>query len=203
MENIYRRTLLIAFAAILSLGLVVPAHAVTLSLPELTGGLEMGSWVEPDFDYPDRRTCHFVIPDNVTSIDDLTFVLSGEWFAGEISCSSGFPPPTVSPFLPGITIFITSDAFPGDYFLSSIGMPDDSFEYLASGFSSSYPPGVLEYNDLLGAELHAELQIDWLILGICHMNLDSYGVLDQVELHITGTVDTEDSSLDRIKSLYR
>jgi hypothetical protein len=200
---IFSKRNFVTFVVLALLGLVTPSSALTLSFPELAGGLEIGPFVEPDFSYPGMREFDFVIPENVTSIEDMVFVLSGNWHTGEITCSDSFGGHTVSPFLPPISIFITSDAFPGDYFHSSISMVEGSFESLTGEFTSSYPPGVLEFNDLLGADLHAELFIDWGLILICSFTIDSYGILDQVELQLTGTVPTEGSSWGEIKSLYR
>ncbi len=82
-------------------------------------------------------------------------------------------------------------------------MPNDSFVNLTGDFTSFYPPGVLGFNDLLGVNLHAELIIDWAIIGICSITIDSYGTLDEVELQLTGTVPTGTSPWGKVKSLYR
>ena len=200
---IFLKWIFVTFMALAFLGLVTPSSAVTLSLPDLAGGLEIGPMVEPDFGYPGWRECVFAIPENIAEIENMTFVLSGQWHAGERHCIPYYGPPEVSPFLPPIAIFITSDNFPGDYFYSSIPMPDGSFDNLTGEFTSSYPPGVLELNDLLGAELHAELIVEWILVGECSFTIDSYGILDQVELQLTGTVPTEGSSWEDVKCLYR
>jgi len=201
--SIRSRTICFIFTFLSFLGLAAPSSAITLSLPDLAGDMEVDPWVEPNFGYPGQRECVFAIPENIAEIENMTFVLSGHWHAGEISCDSGFGEPEVSPLLPPISIIITSDNFPGDYFYSSIPMPDDSFDDLTGEFTSSYPPGVLEFNDLLGADLHAELIIDFALVGICSITMDSFGTLDQVELQVTGTVPTEGSSWGDVKSLYR
>lgn len=201
--HILSKKLLMIFTLMACLGLVTQSSALTLSFPELTGGLEGGQFAEPNFNYPGGRSFDFVIPENVTSIEDMVFVLSGNWHTGEMTCSDSFGGHNVSPFLPPISIFITSDAFPGDYFHSSISMVEGSFENLTGTFESSYPPGVLEFNDLLGADLHAEVFIDWVMILICYFSIDSYGILDDVELHLTGTVPTVASSWGNVKSLYR
>ena len=197
------KTALVTITALVCFGLVSPSSALTLSLPELAGDLEIGPWVEPNFDFPYMRECDFVIPDGVTTIENLVFVLSGEWNVGEITCNNGFGGYDVSPLLPPIAIFITSDAFPGDYFLASIVMPDGPFDSLAAEFESYFPPNVLDFDDLLGVELHAELFIDYAPIGICGETIDSYGTLEEVQLQLTGPVPTVVSSWGQVKSLYR
>ena len=191
------------FAVVVCVGFLQPSFAVMIPLSGLTGGYELDSGVVPDFDYPGTRSVDFVIPDNIASIDQLTFVISGQWHVGEISCNTGFEFPEISPVLPPLALFISSDEFPGDFFAATIEMPDGPFENLTAEFSSCCPPGVLELNNLLGAELHAELFIDMAILGICYLTIDTYGTLDEVQLQLTGTVPTVTTPWSSVKSLYR
>jgi len=201
--NIITRYFLISITILSCLGMTAQSFGETLSLPSLTGNMELGSWVEPNFGYPCQRECDFVIPENITAIEDMFLVLSGQWLAGEIYCNTGFEEPEISPYLPPIVLTITSDAFPGDYFISMVTMPDGPFDSLLGTFESSYPPGVLEFDDLIGADLHAELLIDSLVIGMCSISIDSYGILDQVDLQILTTVPTDTFSFGQIKSLYR
>ena len=191
------------FLVVVCVGFLQPSFAVMIPLSGLTGGYELDPWVAPDFDYPGVKSVDFVIPDNIAAIDQLTFVISGEWHVGEISCNTGFEFPEISPVLPPLTLLISSDEFPGDFFMATIQMPDTPFEDLTAEFSSCCPPGVLELDNLLGADLHAELFIDMAILGICYLTIDTYGTLNQVQLHLTGTVPTVTTHWSSVKALFR
>ena len=174
-----------------------------MALPELTGIYEFHPYVEPNLDAPSSRTMSFTLPESITEIDELGLVISGQWNIGEVTCDSGFPDPDISPLLPPVAMFITSSAFPGDYFFASIQLPDGPFENLTAEFSSGYPPGVLDFNQLIGPTLDVDFFIDMALIGICWVTVDTYGTLDEVSLQITGPVATQNSHWDRVKSLYR
>lgn len=180
-----------------------PASATTVLLPELTGTYELDPYAEPNFGAPGGRSIDFMLPDTITEIEQMTFVLSGQWTVGEIFCNTGFEDPEISPILPPIALIITSSAFPGDYFYAIIQMPDGPFENLTAEFSSYFPPGVLDFIQLIGNELQAELFVDMAIVGICYISLDTYGTLDEVALQLTGPVPTEGTAWGGVKSLYR
>ena len=202
-QLILKSVVLFSLIAILASITPVPILASTVFLPELTGELEFDPFVEPNFEAPGYRSIDFVLPDNITDIEQLTFVLSGQWSAGEIACDHGFENPDISSILPPISLLISSSAFPGDFFIASIDLPDGPFENLTAEFTSCCPGDVLEFNQLIGSDLHAELVMDFAILGICWLTADTYGTLDEVALQITGPVATEFSSWSRVKSLYR
>ena len=65
------------------------------------------------------------------------------------------------------------------------------------------PPGSVDPNLLLGTEIHAELFCDLILIGICWVEIDSYGTLTDVRVEITGTVPTESHTWGAVKSLYR
>lgn len=178
------------------------ADSASISFSELTGSYEISSNVAPNFDYPNVRTVDFTIPDHITSIDQMQLVLSGEWFMGEITCDDGSGP-DVSPIAPGLSVFLTSPAFPGDFFHATIQPEGGSFTELTATFESCCPPGTLDLDQLIGAEIHAELFMDLILIGICSLTTDSYGTIDDVRFEILGTVPVENTTLSEVKSLYR
>jgi hypothetical protein len=144
----------------------------------------------------------FTIPAGITAIDQLELVVSGDWHEGEIVCDDGSGPQT-SPFYVGLSLFLSVDAYPGDFFHAGVSPPDGSFTDLAAAVDSCCPPGVLDYAALLGAEVHAEFYVDWALIGICGILNDSYGTVSDVRLEITGTVSTETETWSAVKALYR
>ncbi len=178
------------------------ADSATLSFPELTGGYEISPNVAPNFDYPAVRMVDFTIPDSITSIDQVQLVMSGEWVMGEITCDDGSGP-QVSSIAPGLSVFMTSPAFPGDFFHASINPEGGSFTEQTATLESCCPPGTLDLDQLIGAEIHAELFMDLILIGICSLTTDSYGTISDVRLEILGTVPVESTSLSEVKSLYR
>jgi len=178
------------------------ADTATLTFPELTGSYEISPNVPPNFGHPNVRTVDFTIPDHITSIDQIELVMSGEWFMGEITCNDGGGP-EVSPIMPGLSVFFSSPAFPGDFFHASIAPQEGPFTELTATLESCCPPGVLDLNELIGAEIHAELFMDLILIGICSLTTDSYGTISDVRLEILGTVPVESTSLSGIKALYR
>ena len=81
--------------------------------------------------------------------------------------------------------------------------PDGAFTELRSTVTSCCPPGVLDYNQLLGAEIHAEFYVYWALIGICWVSDDSYGTVSDVRLEILGTVPVNTSTWTEVKALYR
>lgn len=204
MQNRMKSTVYLSAIVILAgFFFVSQARATTVPFPGLTGEYELVPGLAPDFGAPTMRSIDFVLPAEVTAIEQLTFVLSGQWQAGEISCNTGFEFPEISPVLPPIAIYLTSSAYPGDFFHATIEMPDGPFENLTADFTSCCPPGVLDFDLLIGSEWHADLSADLGIIGICSFTIDTYGSLDEVALQVTGPVPTETSSWGGIKSLYR
>ena len=178
------------------------ADTVIISFPEFTGGYEADPYSPPNPGYPQMRSLDFTIPAHVTGIDQLELVVSGDWVEGEITCNDGSGP-EVSPFYVGLCIFLTSSAFPGDWVSAGVMPPDGAFTELRSTVTSCCPPGVLEYNQLLGAEIHAEFYVDWALIGICWVSDDSYGTVGGVRLEILGTVPTDATTWSGVKALYR
>jgi len=201
---VHQRLAPLSVAALLSVLYLAPqAFALTVSLPELTGDYEVFQGVAPDFGAPGYRSIDFVLPEGITSIDQVTVVLSGQWHAGELSCDTGFGTREISQFLPPLAVALYSSAFESDFFLASVEVPDGEFEGLAVGFSSCCPPGVLDFDSMIGAELQIELFIDWVLVGNCFATEDSYGSLADVSIEVSGPVSTDSSSWGGIKSLYR
>ena len=178
------------------------ADTVILSFPELAGDYEADPYTPPNPGYPQMRTLDFTIPAHVTGIDQLELVVSGDWNVGEIVCNDGSGP-EVSPFYVGLGLFLSSPAFPGDWFHAGVTPPDGAFTESRSTVTSCCPPGVLDYGQLLGAEIHAEFYVDWALIGICWVSDDSYGTVSDVRLEILGTVPTDATTWSRVKSLYR
>ena len=178
------------------------ADTVILSFPELAGGYEADPYSPPNPGYPQMRSLDFTIPAHVTGIDQLELVVSGDWIEGEITCNDGSGP-EVSPFYAGLSLVLTSSAFPGDWYHASVTPPDGAFTELRSTVTSCCPPGVLDYNQLLGAEIHAEFYVDWALIGICWVSDDSYGTVSDVRLEILGTVPVNTSTWTEVKALYR
>lgn len=193
---------IVLIAACLAVAGLAAADSLTIDLPGLTGGYEYCSYTEPNLGYPQMRAVDFTIPGDVTAVDQLTLVLSGEWTAGEISCYE-VEGPVAYEFLSPLAIFLTSPAFPGDYFVATLDIPAGPFSEIEGTFSSCCPPGVLDPNQLLGVDIHAELYFDAAILGICSLTIDTYGTLSDVRLEILGTVATETSTWSAVKGLYR
>lgn len=136
------------------------------------------------------------------AIDQLEMVVSGDWHQGEVTCDSGMGPET-SPFLVGLSVFITSDAFPGDDFHAGIDPGDGPFSEQPATVTSCCPPGVLDYAALLGVDLQVEFLVDWGLIGICWITDDSYGTVSDVRLDIVGTVGVESGTWSSVKALYR
>lgn len=195
--------IVLIFVALTCIGFALPASALVIPLSELTGGYEYDPIVAPNMDTPHSREVDFVIPDSVTGIDDLVLRVSGQWTAGELTCSDGFGGHTVSAVLPPLTLFITSDVFPGDYFKASIETTDGTFDSASASFTAFYPPGVLQFDDLLGIDLQARLFIDFGFILSCNLTIDTYGVLDDVKLILSEPVPAKVSTWGRVKSLYR
>ena len=81
--------------------------------------------------------------------------------------------------------------------------PDGAFTDLTATLTSCCPPGVLDDDALLGAEIHAEFFADWALIGICSVSEDSYGTVSDVRLEILGTVGVENETWSSVKALYR
>lgn len=195
------RIVIILATCLLAAGAAL-ADSATLSFPALTGGYEADAFTPPNPGFPQVRTVDFTIPAGITAIDQLELVVSGDWHEGEIVCDDGSGPQT-SPFSVGLSIFLSVDAYPGDYFRAGVSPPNGSFTDLAATVSSCCPPGVLDYATLLGAEIHAEFSVDWALVGICWISDDSYGTVQDVRLEILGTVRTEHETWSSVKALYR
>jgi hypothetical protein len=196
-----RPSLLIAVAVALGLGLgVLPARAVEVPLPGLVGGYEGSSVHAPDFGHPDQRSMPLIIPAEVTAIDQVELVLAMTWTPGELVCD--FDQPTYEPWSPPLSLFLTSDAFPGDFFFASVETPDGAGEGRAT-LESCCPAGALPSDVLLGAELTATLFIDGAIIGICAVTVDTHGTVADAWLEVTGVVTTEATTWSQVKGLYR
>ena len=198
-----RLALLTVWAVLTAICPASRVTALTVSLPELNGDYEVFEEAAPDFGAPGYRSTNFVLPEGITSIDQVTVVLSGQWHAGELSCDTGFGTREISQFLPPLAVAIHSNAFGSEFFLASVVVPDGEFEDLAVGFTSCCPPGVLGFDSLIGVELQVELFIDWVLVGSCFATVDSYGSLVDVSIEVTGPVSSDSSSWGGIKSLYR
>lgn len=199
-----RKLYLAAAVALLTcVGLAQLTSAVEVPLPGLAGGYEAWPGVVPDMGYPGVRTVSLTFPDAVTVIDDISLVISGQWSEGEITCTSPYGGYDVSAIIPPLDLRISSSAFPGDFFVSEIIPTQGAFEALTADLTSCCPPGVLEFSALLGAELHVQLSVDFALIGICSLTVDTYGELDDVHLDILGPVANEATTWGQLKSLYR
>jgi hypothetical protein len=198
-----RLTMLSVIAMVSTIVVAPQASAFTVPLPELTGSYEAFPGVAPEFGAPGRRTVDFVLPGDITAIDQMSVVLSGQWHEGEISCDTGFGDRELSPYLPPLAVSFYSDAFPGEVFLATVVVPDGPFEQLIADFSHCCPPQDLGFSDLIGAELHVELFIGWVLVGSCFATVDTYGSLTDVSIEVVGPVPTDSRSWGGIKSLYR
>jgi hypothetical protein len=188
---------------LVAVSLATPATALDVPLPDLVGGYEYDPTVAPDPGYPPSRAVDFRLPDEVVVIDALRVVLSGEWYGGEITCDDGSGPVT-TPLEAPLALVITSDAFPGDRVTAFVAaMPEGPFTDLTLEFESCCPPGVVGFDQLVGVDLHAELRIDLAIVGLCWVTVDTWGVLDDVHLELTGTVGAPAATWSGIKGLYR
>lgn len=195
---------ILAAALVVAFG-VAPSVSSTIEIPldQLEGGYEMDPSVAPNFDYPEQRSSDLVLPDGVTVIEAITLVISGEWHTGEIRCNQGGDIYVTYPLLPELLFFLTSDAFPDHYFLADLyEMPEGPFENLALEVTSCCPPGSVSLEELIGSELHVELVVSSLIIGICSLTVDPFGTLDEVHLEIIGTVPVAATTWGGVKSLY-
>lgn len=177
-----------------------PAAAIDFPLSGLAGGYENSTTMLPDFGYPTSRSFDFTIPDDVASIEQMTAVISGTWVAGVAMCD--IDDPFATPLMPEMILEISSDAFPGDFFSAGFRLAEGQFTDLTASFMSCCPMGVLGFDQLLGADLHARLSPSIGLVGICWETVDTYGVLDDVRLVLTGTVPAERSDWGGIKALY-
>ncbi len=178
-----------------------PAAAIDVPLAGLAGGYEYSTTMLPDFGYPTSRSLDFTIPDDVASIEQLTAVISGRWVAGEAMCD--IDDPFATPLIPELTLELSSDAFPGDFFFTGFRLEEGQITDLTASFLSCCPIGVMGYDRLLGADLHARLSVSIGLVGMCWTTIDTYGVLDDVRLVLTGTVPAERYDWGGIKALYR
>jgi hypothetical protein len=203
MEGIVMKfvTINVLIVAITLLAVPSLADTVVVPLPELTGDYEADSFTEPNFGHPYLRSLDLILPPGITGIDQLQLVLAGDWTVGEIICYDG-EEPSFYPFTPALTVFITSDAFPGDFFVASV-LPEGGAFTLTDAFGSCCPQGVLEFDQLLGVSLHVELLVDWALIGICSLVEDAYGSVDEVRLEIDGTVATQRDTWSAVRGLYR
>ena len=125
------------------------ADTVILSFPELAGGYEADPYTPPNPGYPQMRSLDFTIPAHVTAIDQLELVVSGDWIEGEITCNDGSGP-EVSPFYVGLSLLLTSSAFPGDWFHADLeearamATHDPRFKALAVGLEADTLGGRLD-----------------------------------------------------------
>lgn len=178
-----------------------PAAAIDVPLSGLTGGYEYSPTMSPDFGYQTSRSIDFTIPDDVASIEQVTAVISGQWVAGVAMCD--IDDPFAAPLMPELMLEISSDAFPGDFFSAGFMLAEGQFTDLTASFMSCCPMGVLGFDQLLGADLHARLSPSIGLVGMCWPTVDTYGVLDDVRLVLTGAVPAGRSDWGGIKALYR
>jgi hypothetical protein len=188
-------------ALLVTICLAGPAAAIDVPLSGLAGGYEYIPTMLPDFGYPTSRSIDFTIPDDVASIEQMTAVISGQWVAGVAMCD--IDDPFATPLIPELTLQLSSDAFPGDLFFTGFRLAEGQFTGLTASFLSCCPMGVLGNDQLLGADLHAQLSVDVGMVGMCWTTIDTYGVLDDVRLVLTGTVPAQRSDWGGIKALYR
>ncbi len=193
------RSCFLALALMLAAG-VPPAVAVEVPLAGLVGGYEGSSVHAPDFGDPDQRSMTLAIPDGVTAIDQVELVVAMTWTPGELVCD--FDQPTYEPWSPPLSLFLTSEAFPGDFFFATVETPDGAGEARAT-LESCCPAGTLPDDALLGVELTATLFIDGAIIGICAVHVDTHGTVWEARLEVTGVVGAEATTWSQVKGLYR
>ncbi len=175
------------------------ADMCVMNLPALTGNYEAVEFVEPNFGWPSLRTIDFDMSPEIIAIDQLKLIVSGTWTEGILVCEG--PP---EPFLPGLSLYLTSEALPHlDFFHATVPSVNGTFSGLQATFQSCCPGGTVDPNLLVGAQIHAEFFTDWVLPLICNITQDSYGTITEVRLEITGVVPTEDTTWGAVKQLYR
>lgn len=206
MRTSLSRCLSITALAALALGYPArPAAGFEIPLPGLSGGYEaFPDYPPPDPGYPTERSVSFVFPADIVAIEQLTLVVSGDWHTGEVVCSTyPWEEPEGRPFVPGLSLYFTSEAFPSDFFHATVAPPDGLFTDLMGEFRSCCPQGTLTFDQLLGVEWQATLFVDWLLILPCNVTIDAYGVVDDVHLAVTGTVATSTATWADVKRLFR
>lgn len=191
-----------ALVLLMASALTGAAAAVDVPLPDLVGGYEFMTYVPPDFGYPGLRTIEFTMPAEITAIEDVRLVVSGEMAPGELVCDSGGEP-DVSPLLPPMSLFLSSDAFPGQFFYATIAAPEGAFTGLSASLWSCCPQGALSPDQLVGATLHGEMFMDIAILGICTVSVDAVCVLTDVHLEVDAPVADEARTWSSVRRDYR
>jgi hypothetical protein len=181
------------------------AGMCVIDLPALTGDYEAAEFAEPNFGWPFSRTTDFAMPPEVTAIDQMKLVVSGTWTEGIRACEDPFGgPPHQGPFLPGLSLYLTSEALPeGDFFHATVPSVNGTFSGLQATFQSCCPGGTVDPNLLVGSQVHAEFFTDWVMPLICNIIQDSYGTITEVRLEVTGVVPVEDTTWGAVKQLYR
>jgi hypothetical protein len=189
-----------AVAMVMVLALAGAAPAMDIPLPDLAGGYEFMTYIPPNFGYPDVRTIDFTVPEEITAIEDVRLVISGEMTAGELVCE-GSPDP--SPLIPPMGLYLSSDAFPGQFFLASVEVPDGPFTGLSASLWSCCPEGAVPLDQLVGATVHGEMFMDIAIVGICAVSVDAVCVLTDVHLEVDAPVGAEARTWSSVRQDYR
>jgi hypothetical protein len=193
---------LIALVALAALA-APPAHAadLTIPLPDLAGGYEYHPTVAPNFGYPGLRATTFTFPDGMVDLASVELMISGSWNVGEITCTTGGPDNDSSPFLSPLGLYLTSDDFPG-YFVTTVEVVDGPFTALTGTLRPGGWPEEPVLEDLVGAEISAELYHDAAIIGICWVSVDPWGTVNDIILAVSGTVPVAATTFSAIRALY-
>lgn len=193
-----RYLVLIPFVTLLG---VAHAEVVEISFPELTGDYESG-WVPPET-APSLRSTVFSFPPDIQSMDGLRLVLSGAWVEGVIICSQAWGPPDTTSFTPGLSMYLTSPGNIDGFFHASVQPPHGDFSQLSAEFEFCCPGGPGDLSLLLGTVVFVEFFCDLVLPGICGVDVDSYGTVEEVRLEALGAVPAQGSTWGGVKALYR
>ncbi len=189
---------LLAMGLLLLLPALDAPAQVTVELPALAGLYEAGE--SPT--YPHLTT--FRLPADLIAVESLRLVVSGSWNEGLVACADlyGGAPDTTA-FLPGLSLFLHAETFPGDYFHATVQPTGGAFTGLAATFGSSYPPGSVDPNLLLGTDIEAEFGVDFVLILPCNIVAAAWGEVTSVRVEVTGTVPVEERSWGAVRALYR
>jgi len=180
-----------------------PAQTTIVDLPLLVGEYDAG-FVLPN-DQPDRRSCTFIMPPEVATIDMMHLIMSGSGTDGRyvVERSVGGIVVTDTLDVPcTMMLLLTADTLDGAQLLSGAELPENVIVDFLGGFTHSEDAALLDFNLLLGTPIGAEL--------ICRFDVtaghlvDPLGIVTDIHLRLQGqTVPAAEHTWGGVKALFR
>lgn len=181
------------------------AETVQISLPDLTGNYDSG-FIEPNVD-PRLRTANFSIPQEVSAINNLQVVMSGQ-DEGEgamictIDIGGGEVIQDTLSVITQMWLVLTSPTLDDGCFYGQVSLLETEFTDLFGWVTSCDTGEPLDLDLLLGTPIQAELECSF--NPGCEPYMDTVAALTDVYLALDAEMVAADrQTWGQIKALYR